>query len=80
MKYPIVKIEYRDIMLYDCQQKKIDPMIIGIFSAVGFLIEDSKTRVILAREILTNQNDDLRGAMVIPKETIIKFTKIKQDG
>jgi len=70
-KYPIIFVVYRDIVLWDGQVKKDSGFPVHIFQVAGFLIEDNKDDIVISREVVTNQNDDLRGAMTIPKETII---------
>ncbi len=79
IKYPVVFIIYRDIVLWESQVKIKSGFPVHIFHAVGFLIEDNTDNYVIAREIVTNQNDDLRGAMTIPKETILHFEKIKEN-
>ncbi len=74
-KYPIVFIVYRDIVLWDGQTKKKSGFPVHIFHLVGFLIEDNKDNYVVSREIVSNQNDDLRGAVTIPKETVLFFKK-----
>lgn len=80
-KYPIVFLVYKDIVLWDQQMEKPSTpnknFPLHIFHVVGFLIEDNPDNYVLAREIVTNQNDDLRGAMTIPKEVVLHFETIK---
>ncbi len=75
-KYPVVFIVYRDIVLWEGQCKINSGFPLHIFHVAGFLIEDNNDNYVISREIVTNQNDDLRGAMTIPKAVVTYFKKI----
>ncbi len=75
-KYPIVFIVYKDIVLWNDQCKIGSGFPLHIFHVAGFLIEDNADNYVISREIVSNQDDDLRGAMTIPKATVIAFKMI----
>ncbi len=75
-KYPIVFVVYRDIVLWNDQCKFGSGFPVHIFHVAGFLVENNKDNYVISREIVSNQNDDLRGAMTIPKESVIYFKKV----
>jgi len=61
-------IKWRDSRMYIIQCAKDEDWEPCVITSVGFVIEDTKEHVVLAGDLL---DDDLRRAIVIPKENII---------
>lgn len=55
--------------MYIHQEHKDEPWEVCVITSVGFVIEETKEHIVLAGDLL---DDDVRRAIVIPKENIIK--------
>lgn len=78
-KYPLVRVVWRDSNMYrfqDSIQYALGNYSVESIVTVGFLLGYNKKDPIVTREIL-NRGADQRCSIVIPKENIISFTKIK---
>jgi hypothetical protein len=74
-QYPKVVIVYDDIVLWDAQSKQANgPYPLHNFEVCGFLVKEYDDSYLISREVVSNQNNDLRGAMTIPK-AVVKFFK-----
>ena len=71
-KYPIVKIYWNDSNRWDRQYKisEFDFLMTFIIS-VGYLIKEDKDRITITRDYFPEE-EDVRGAITIPKENIIE--------
>lgn len=73
----IIYLQYKDITIYDRQDPITCDFPVHIFDVVGFLVKEDKDTIWLSREIVTNQNDDVRGLIAIPKACILKRKEVK---
>ena len=79
MKYPIVKIEWRDSYLYhDYESIKhaTQNYEVAVMSTAGHLIKETKDSYMVARE-LVEKLEDVRSVIVIPKENVVSFKTYK---
>lgn len=67
MKPRVVK--WRDSRMYIHQEHRDEPWEVCVITSVGFVIEETKEHIVLAGDLL---DEDVRRAIVIPKENIIK--------
>lgn len=77
-KYPVIFLVYRDSVVWNNQEKIEDKFPVFIMHTTGFLVRETEDSYLIAREVVSNQNDDLRGALTIPKEAVIYFETIKK--
>jgi hypothetical protein len=76
-QYPVVVLVYDDIVLWDEQTSQANnDYPLHNFEVCGFLIKETETTYLIAREVVSNQNNDLRGAMTIPKAVVKYFKKL----
>lgn len=54
------------------QEPKDTDWEVAIFTSIGFVIEENKDHIVLARDIIKG---DVRGTIVIPRENIINNIK-----
>ncbi len=57
--------------MYNAQGESDYPFEVSIFTSVGFLLKENEDSFVITRDIIGN---DVRGALVIPKENIIGKT------
>lgn len=75
----IVEITWRDSNVYprqDSRQYAIENFKMAVFHTVGYLIRETKTDYLVSREFEEEEND-VRGSIVIPKENVVKVKRIK---
>ncbi len=80
-KYPLVRVVWRDSNMYrfqDSIEYALGNYSVEAIVTVGFLLGYNKKDPIVTREIM-NKGFDQRCSIVIPKENILSFTKIKGD-
>ena len=78
-KYPLVRVVWRDSNMYrfqDSIEYALGNYSVEAIVTVGFLLGYNKKDPVVTREIM-NRGLDQRCSIVIPKENILSFTKIK---
>ncbi len=78
-KYPLVRVVWRDSNMYrfqDSIEYALGNYSVESIVTIGFLLGYNKKDPVVAREIM-NRGADQRCSIVIPKENILSFTKIK---
>lgn len=63
-------VRWRDSSMYITQVSKEHNFEVETIISTGFLVKETKDKIILAGDVLTN--GDVRRVIVIPKENIIK--------
>ena len=77
MKYKKIQLTALDWYSYNNQDSIDEDYPVGTVEIVGFLIKEDKQKVVVAMEIFTSHNNDLRKVMSIPKGCIIKRKYLK---
>ena len=70
MKETIKEIKWRDSQMHILQESRDTKWEIAIINSVGYVIEKTKTHIVLAGDVL---GDDVRRVIVIPIENIISI-------
>jgi hypothetical protein len=70
----IYQITWRDSSMYHTQGDNNYPFEVSIFTSIGFLLQDNKDNIVIARDII---RDESRSVIIIPKENILKIKKWK---
>lgn len=70
----ILKITWRDSSMYHAQGDNDYPFEVSIFESVGFLLQDNKDSIVIARDIIRKES---RSVIIIPKENILKKVILK---
>lgn len=77
--YKKVEVEWKDITYYTKHEKieEIKNYDYKIFKTIGYLIEDTKDKIIIAFSISLQDEDTICDFYVIPKSSIVRQMPLK---
>jgi hypothetical protein len=69
-----VEITWRDSQIYTSQISTSELFDVCVLTSVGYLVSKDKKQLVIARDIVNDT--DIRGAIVIPKENVVKLRRL----
>jgi hypothetical protein len=69
-----VEITWRDSQIYTSQISTSELFDLCVLTSVGYLVSKDKKQLVIARDIVNDT--DIRGAIVIPKENVVKLRRL----
>lgn len=70
----IQEVKWRDSRMYIHQERRDETWEVCVISSVGYVVEETKDYIVLAGDLV---DEDVRRALVIPKENIVYGTRKK---